>query len=175
MLKTMLMVASVLLLASTTQANEPFTDCSLTKEQESVVRFSYEFGKPVDLGYTMAAIAMRESLLGKYRINLSDPSAGVYHTTIDKGIAKLGWADNGFNRNRIAQRMADDIYFAADIALDTLVWWKSHHNGDWRKTVSAYNGGHRGNPQYVDSIIQNIHTIKRCGWLEEPSLVVYKD
>lgn len=163
------------LLATPAQANEPFSDCSLTKEQESVVRFSYEFGKPVDLGYTMVAIAMRESHLGKYRINLSDPSAGVYHTTIDKGVTKLGWADNGFNRNRVAQRMADDIYFAADIALDTLVWWMAHHNGDWSKAVSGYNGGHRGNPSYVDAIVKNIHTIKRCGWLKEPSVVVYQD
>lgn len=152
---------------------DAFEDCTLTKQQETVVRFSYAYGDPHDYGYTMIAIAMQESRLGKWRLNLDDPSAGTYHTTLDKGLKKLGWANNPYNRNRVAQMMIDDEFFAAELALETIIWWDAYHKGDWRSVVSSYNGGFRGNPAYVDMIAKNIQTIKRCGWLDEPAYITY--
>jgi len=158
------LIITVLLIASfNLYANE----CEITESQQSVLYFSYSYGKPYDLGYTMSAIAMQESDLGRYRINHKDPSGGYYHLTADKAVDKLGWSHTTFNENRALQRLIDDPVFAAEIAIDTLLWWEDYHSGDWRLTVSSYNGGFQGNPSYVKSIVENIKQIKRCGWLKE--------
>ena len=163
-----------ILLSMITVTAMAFSDCKITKEQENVIRLSYSLGEPHDLGLTMIAIAMEESKLGKYRINLNDPSAGIYHTTVDKAVNKLGWSHTPYNYNRAAQILVDDDIFAGELAIETILWWKEHKDGDWRKTVSGYNGGHVGNPEYVKKISNHIKTIKACGWLEEPVMMVYR-
>ena len=141
--------------------------CDLTPEQDRILRFAYAYGSPHDYGYTMVAIAMEESNLGEWKINLSDPSAGTWHTTIDKAVDKLGWKHTPFNYNRAAQKLIDDEYFAAAIALETLLWWDKVREGDWRKTVGSYNGGWKMNNDYVNRIAGHIRKIKDCHWLED--------
>lgn len=126
---------------------------------------SHSLGEPYDLGLTMVAIAMRESNLGEVMINLTDPSSGTHHVTIDKAIKKLGWNDTGYNRNRATQLMMTDLAFGAKLGLETLLWWNDYHDGNWRLSVSSYNGGFKGNPTYVKHIVKNIDTIRECGWL----------
>ena len=147
--------------------NAQADECELTESQQSVLYFSYSYGEPYDFGYTLSAIAMQESDLGRYRINHSDPSGGIYHLTADKAVDKLGWSHTTFNENRALQRLIDDPAFAAEIAIETLVWWHNYHSGDFLKTWSSYNGGHKGNPLYAKKIVANIEQIKRCGWLDK--------
>jgi hypothetical protein len=162
--KLSLLTLVVLMAANAAYA---FQGCELTPEQESVLHFSYSYGEPHDYGYTMAAIAMQESQLGKYNISLQDPSASPFHVTVDKAVTKLGWSHTPFNYNRATQKLMDDIYFGAAIALETLLWWDKTHDGDWRSVVSSYNGGWKGNPHYVKLIAGHIKTIKECKWLGE--------
>lgn len=144
-----------------------FAGCELTPEQRSVMLFAYSYGEPHDYGYAMVAIAMEESDLGRWNINLYDPSAGPWHVTIDKAIDKLGWDHTKYNYNRAAQMLADDIYLSAAIALETLLWWDKVRDGNWREVVSSYNGGWKGNDEYLNRIIANIKTIKECNWIKE--------
>lgn len=141
--------------------------CELTPEQERVLHFSYAYGEPHDYGYTLAAIALQESHLGKYNISLGDPSAGAYHLTIDKAVDKLGWAHTPFNYNRAAQLLMDDIEFAAELAVEVIDWWHTYHKGNFYKVWSSYNGGFKGNQLYADKIYANIKKIKHCKWLEK--------
>ena len=157
-------LSAVVLVGFTAKANA--SECHLTDSQKSVLYYSYSYGVKEDLGLSMVAIAMAESDLGRFNLNLVDPSASPYHVTVDKAVDKLGWSHTPFNYNRAAQKLIDDIEFAASIALETLVWWRDYHNGDWRKTVGSYNGGFKGNPKYVKKIVANIHTIRKCGWLD---------
>lgn len=154
----------ILVLFSTTTS--AFEDCRLTQQQASVANFAYSYGKPFDYGYTMVAIAMEESRLGKWNINIQDPSAGPWHVTLDKGLQYKGWDDTPFNRNRIAQLLMEDIYFAAHLAIEELLFWHRVREGNWRQVVSSYNGGWRGNEAYLKKISRNIDIIKRCGWVE---------
>lgn len=154
---------SILLLFAT----NVFASCELTPSQQSIVHFSYSYGAPHDFGLTMVAIAMEESDLGRYRINLQDPSVSSWGVTVSKAIKKLGWRDTPFNRNRAAQLMLNDIYFSAGLALETLLWWNDVRDGDWRRVVESYNAGYGSNKEYVSRIIENINTIKQCKWLEE--------
>lgn len=162
--KALLLPLVALLAANAAYA---FQDCELTPEQEGVLHFSYSYGEPHDYGYTMAAIAMEESNLGKWRLNLQDPSASAWGVTIDKAVTKLGWDHTPFNYNRAAQKLVDDIYFGAALALETILWWDKTREGNWRRVVESYNAGYGSNPEYVRRIIGHIDTIKECNWLKE--------
>ena len=143
-----------------------FETCHLSGAQRSYLQFSYVYGAPYGFGYTLAAIAMRESMLGLYKINLQDPSAGLYHVTTDKVIRHFNWVDTPFNHNRAAQLMMEDPVLSAYLAVQELkLWQRVHGKGNWRKIWASYNGGTRGNAAYGDIIAQNIQTIKDCGWL----------
>lgn len=160
-MRTMLMIFSLFVV--------PFSsadECYLTPEQRSVLYFSYSYGSPHDYGYTLAAIAMEESDLGRWTINLQDPSASPWGVTIDKAVKKLGWKHTPFNYNRAAQLLMDDIFFGAGLAMETLLWWDKRREGNWRKVVESYNAGYGNNPEYVNRIIGHIRKIKECGWLE---------
>lgn len=159
-MKLLTMIFSVLFSVSA------LAKCDLTPEQQSVLHFSYSYGAPHDYGLTMVAIAMEESNLGKWRINLSDPSASPWHVTIDKAVDKLGWEHTPFNYNRAAQLLMEDIYFGAAIALETILWWDDVRDGQWRRVVESFNAGYGSNPEYVRRIIGHINTIKECKWLE---------
>lgn len=144
----------------------PKTSCELDEFQRSVVNLSYSIGKPYNLGETMVAIALQESELGNYRISLSDPSAGVYHTLISHAIKDLEWKDTSFNRNRAAQLLIDDHTYAAHLAVGVLRWWYNYRDGDWAAAVSGYNGGHNGNEHYVQLIRNHIEHIRNCKWVK---------
>lgn len=147
-------------------SSHSFEDCRLSQQQASVANFAYSYGKPFDFGYTMVAIAMEESQLGRWNINIQDPSAGPWHVTLDKALRYKGWTDTPFNRNRAAQLLIEDIYFAAHLAIEELLFWNRVREGNWRAVVSSYNGGWKGNEEYRRKISRNIEIIKRCGWVD---------
>ena len=151
----------------TANAAYAFQDCELTPEQRSVLHFSYSYGEPHDYGYTMAAIAMEESRLGKYNIGLDAHSFGPWHVTVDKALIEMEWEDTLFNRNRAAQLMLDDIYFSAKLALKEILWWHGVRNGQYLRVIESFNAGYGRNSEYVRRIAQNIKTIKECKWIGE--------
>ncbi len=162
----MAIVIMILIISCAPAAASPKTSCELNGFERSIVSLSYSIGEPYDLGETMVAIALEESELGRYRISLSDPSAGVYHTLISHAIKDLGWKDNSYNRNRAAQLLIDDHVYAAHLAIGVLKWWHNYRGGDWKETLSGYNGGHKGNPSYVRRIANHIKHIRQCKWVE---------
>lgn len=144
--------------------------CFLSKKQLDVVRFSFEYGLEYDLGYSLAAIALQESNAGLWNINISDPSAGYYHVTLDKVLNIYGWQDNGFNRNRAAQLLIDVPPLAARLAVRELQFWYSYTRGSWLDTWASYNAGTRGRSvaagrQYAEDIRYLIGKIQECGWV----------
>lgn len=86
----MRIVLLTLLLVSCASAAVANT-CNLTAGQYQVLDFSFYEGRKYDLGYTLAAIAMKESNLGDWVVNLNDPSAGDYHVTLNKVLKHKGW------------------------------------------------------------------------------------
>lgn len=150
-------------------------ECRLSERQMSIMFFSYSYGREHDLGYTLTAIAMQESDLGRWNVNLQDPSASPWHVTVDKAVTRLGWSMTRFNMNRATQRLMEDPFLGASIAVEELKNWHRLHdnvsgNERWRRTWASYNKGynwHNENGQrYADSINDHIIRIRRCGWLE---------
>ena len=52
---------------------------TFNNNQLEIIAYAYNYGKKYDLGITLAAIAWHESCAGEFRMNFSDPSAGIYH------------------------------------------------------------------------------------------------
>jgi len=105
--KTLIIFLFPLLIFSETlnELEKKFKKLSL--EQETVMKKAYHLGEPFNYGYTLAAIAWKESACGVYMINLQDPAAGVFHNNINTVMArhKKEYANTNFQRNRIAQML----------------------------------------------------------------------
>ncbi|RDU68823.1 hypothetical protein CQA62_05400 [Helicobacter cholecystus] len=112
------------------------------KDQLQTIRYAYHYGKNHDLGYTMAAIAWKESCAGLYRINFDDPSAGIYHAYLPNVIKRHYKKQNtSFRRNMVAERLIRDLEFASQIALEELLYWKKIRKNNWKAMIKSYNKG----------------------------------
>lgn len=110
-------------------------------KQKAIIIKALNYGLKNGYGYTMAAIAWKESCAGEYRINLSDPSAGIYHAYIPGVIKKHNEEDSSFMRNMVAELLMRDDDYASKLALEELLYWHKVRGGDWQKIVKSYNKG----------------------------------
>lgn len=115
---------------------------NMTQNQKEVLVQAYKFGEQYDFGYTMAAIAWQESCAGEHKVNLQDPSAGVFHTYIPGVFARHpNLKRNGFTENIIAGMLIKDDYLSASETIHELKYWRKRHKNDWSKIVKSYNKG----------------------------------
>jgi hypothetical protein len=161
-----LILTGLLTIASTFGFSKGLATCdelgSITPEQYLNLEFSFVQGYPHDFGFTMAAIAWQESKGGIWNLNLQDPSAGMYHTSLKTAVARLEMKDTPFRRNMLAQRLIDDKEFAAAMAIKELQFWYEYHHGNWMKIYSSYNAGFGSNTAYANDIRQTIRTLQKC-------------
>ncbi|WP_104747677.1 hypothetical protein [Helicobacter cetorum] len=123
------------------------TKCDNIKEfnakQKEVLNFAYQFGSKENLGYELASIAWKESCAGTYRINFSDPSAGVYHAYIPSVLKSYGHKDSPFLRNVMGELLIQNNNFASEVALKELIYWKTRYQGNLKSMIKSYNKGSR--------------------------------
>ncbi|CBG40018.1 hypothetical protein [Helicobacter mustelae] len=118
------------------------TPGDFTPAQKKAILFAFHYGNEQDLGYMMAAIAWQESCAGKYMLNFSDPSAGLFHAHLPVVIAQYSkLKDSAFNRNMVGQILIQDQDFAAKVALDQLLMWRKRFGGNQEKMLKSYNKG----------------------------------
>ncbi|MGL2911988.1 hypothetical protein ACQKBH_05585 [Helicobacter pylori] len=123
------------------------TNCDTIKDfnakQKEVLKFAYQFGSKENLGYEMASIAWKESCAGVYKINFSDPSAGVYHSYIPSVLKSYGHNDSPFLRNVMGELLIKDDAFASEVALKELLYWKTRYHDNLKDMIKSYNKGSR--------------------------------
>ncbi len=160
----LLVVALTLLIGNKAEAS--VMDCDsvskLSDTQVYNVYKSYERGAKDDLGYTLAAIAWRESSLGKYRVNPTTSDYGLYHINFKtiKRIDKLDY----YPAIQAAQEVVWDDDEGARYALTTLKWNLNHFKSDWRKAIAMYNGGKkwREKASYAADIAIKVRILRTC-------------
>lgn len=113
------------------------------EKQKKVILYAYNYGAPHGLGYTMSAIAWKESCAGEYMVNFSDPSAGIYHAYIPGVIKKYSkkYKDTSFVRNLVGELLIRDSEFSSKVALETLLYWQKNRKGDYKNMIKSYNKG----------------------------------
>lgn len=123
------------------------TNCDNLKDfnakQKEVLKAAYQFGSKENLGYEMAGIAWKESCAGVYKINFSDPSAGVYHSYIPSVLKSYGHNDSPFLRNVMGELLIKDDAFASEVALKELMYWKTRYHDNLKDMIKSYNKGSR--------------------------------
>ncbi|MGL2632472.1 hypothetical protein ACQJ6W_04835 [Helicobacter pylori] len=123
------------------------TNCDNIKDfnakQKEVLKAAYQFGSKENLGYEMAGIAWKESCAGVYKINFSDPSAGVYHSYIPSVLKSYGHNDSPFLRNVMGELLIKDDAFASQVALKELLYWKTRYHDNLKNMIKSYNKGSR--------------------------------
>ncbi len=123
------------------------TNCDNLKnfnaKQKEVLKAAYQFGSKENLGYEMAGIAWKESCAGVYKINFSDPSAGVYHSYIPSVLKSYGHNDSPFLRNVMGELLIKDDAFASQVALKELLYWKTRYHDNLKDMIKSYNKGSR--------------------------------
>ncbi|WQX87666.1 hypothetical protein KVJ60_04705 [Helicobacter pylori] len=123
------------------------TNCDNLKDfnakQKEVLKAAYQFGSKENLGYEMAGIAWKESCAGVYKINFSDPSAGVYHSYIPSVLKSYGHNNSPFLRNVMGELFIKDDAFASEVALKELLYWKTRYHDNLKDMIKSYNKGSR--------------------------------
>ncbi|MFT2747307.1 hypothetical protein ACMWPW_04645 [Helicobacter pylori] len=123
------------------------TNCDSIKgfnaKQKEVLKAAYQFGSKENLGYEMAGIAWKESCAGVYKINFSDPSAGVYHSYIPSVLKSYGHNDSPFLRNVMGELLIKNDAFASEVALKELLYWKTRYHDNLKDMIKSYNKGSR--------------------------------
>ena len=145
----------------------------LTENQIEVKNLIAYNAKKYDLKYTMLAIAFRESQFGKYKLNLADPSAGIFHQLLPTYCKELGLRPNSWNQSRIAEKLVSNNALALHTAINHFKRDYSHFKLlgysnaiSWRKAVMAYNAGiynYRVGYKYykeIVKIIKALHQLK---------------
>ncbi len=134
----------------------------LDSKQISVLKQACLAGLPHGLCLTMAAIAWQESNLGKWNINLQDPSASWYHIRIQTAFKyTILKKHTRFNYNRIAQMLIDNEKWAGSIAVKQILFWKRYFHGSLYRAIGSYNGGYRWNRKYAREVWQKIKFLKK--------------
>ncbi|NHA72298.1 hypothetical protein EWZ91_02150 [Helicobacter pylori] len=123
------------------------TNCDNIKDfnakQKEVLKAAYQFGSKENLGYEMAGIAWKESCAGTYKINFSDPSAGIYHAYIPSVLKSYRHNNSPFLRNVMGELLIKDDAFASEVALKELLYWKTRYHDNLKDMIKSYNKGSR--------------------------------
>jgi len=137
---------------------------NLTPIQKAIMLKTFNKARQFNYEYTMTAIAWQESKFGKYKINLNDPSFGVFHNLIStvqlRHDSRGSWA-----RSRLAERLMIDYDFSFTEALSELKYWENYWSNKrvpkkWSHTIGSYNGGFTPNMSYTEKIKSKIRALK---------------
>lgn len=136
-----------------------------THEQKRLINLAYYTGDYYDLGYTLAAITVRESFVGSYvvRINPKDAGGGSYgltHIQLDTAMWLLGEKNNWKARAEIIPKLMSSDAFALELAIRKLQAVQYSTNS-WRELWGKYNGA-GPNSDYSKGIQSNIVMLKSC-------------
>ncbi|GGD36906.1 hypothetical protein GCM10012288_08760 [Malaciobacter pacificus] len=138
-----------------------FNANKLTKEDINKLKVIKELGQKHGLSYSLMAIAIKESSLGRYQINVDSKDYGLFQANIKTVLSRHNVKNTSWNRNRYAMRLVSDMQFATKNAIAELTYWKKVHKNDWRKVWSSYNGGWKYNSKRAQKYSRDIAKIIR--------------
>jgi hypothetical protein len=150
----------ILLFISNVFASE-FDIKNLTQQEVETLKEIKKHGQAHGLSYSLMAIAIKESGLGKYMVNVDTKDFGLYQANIKTVISRQNAKDTSWNRNLLAMKLISDFQFATKNAIDELTYWQKVHNNDWTKVWSSYNAGWQYNSKEAKEYSIEIASIIR--------------
>ena len=93
--------------------------------------------------YTLMAIAIKESGLGRKQINAISNDYGLFQSNIKSVLRRQQLPDTLNNRRYFAYKLLSDVGFATANAIVEIDYWKEVHGNNWIKIWASYNTGWR--------------------------------
>ena len=93
--------------------------------------------------YTLMAIAVKESSVGKSQVNVISNDYGLFQSNIKSVLRRQNVEDNLPNRRYFAYKLLSDVGFATANAIVEIDYWKKVHNNNWVRIWASYNAGWR--------------------------------
>lgn len=91
--------------------------------------------------YTLMALAIKESSIGKNQINFITNDYGVFQGNIKSVIRRQSIEDNSATRKFLSEKLLNDAGFAMANAITEVNYWRKVHNENWAKVWASYNTG----------------------------------
>ena len=114
--------------------------------------------------YTLMAIALKESSIGKNLINPISNDYGLFQSNIKSVIKRQKVSDTIYNRRYFANKLVYDVGFSTANAIVEIDYWKKVHKNNWIKIWASYNTGWKYNSdigiQYATSVFDIIKKLK---------------
>ena len=114
--------------------------------------------------YTLMAIAIKESSIGKNLINPISNDYGLFQSNIKSVIKRQKVQDTIYNRRYFAQKLVYDVGFSTANAIVEIDYWKKVHKNNWIKIWASYNTGWKYNTdtgvKYATSVFDIIKKLK---------------
>ena len=139
---------------------------SFSDSQLKVIEEVYVKGRQFDLGLTMAAIVIKESAAGKYRITIN-------RNSVDCGIYMFNsktLSNNHWSQSRICERLIKDDDFSFSIALKRFKYFYNYYRSKkfskglaWKRAIMSYHSGwnYKAGKQYYKDIVKNIKFVNK--------------
>jgi len=114
--------------------------------------------------YTLMAIAIKESSVGKKQINFESNDYGLFQSNIKSVLRRQYVEDNYYNRRYFAYKLLNDVAFSTANAIVEIDYWREIHKDNWVKVWASYNTGWRYNSNlgviYANSIFDIIKKLR---------------
>ncbi|MDD2290741.1 MAG: transglycosylase SLT domain-containing protein [Aliarcobacter sp.] len=91
--------------------------------------------------YTLMALAIKESSVGKNLVNPISNDYGLFQSNIKSVIRRQKVPDNMFNRRYFSQKLVYDVAFSTANAIVEIDFWRKVHKDNWIKIWASYNTG----------------------------------
>ena len=138
---------------------------TLSDNQKHIAYWLRERGEPYNLGLTLPAIAMAESNLGLYRLNIDSRDIGLMQINYKTGANILG-VTNHYKKIELYQKLIYDDDLNVTLAIKVL---KHFEGKGWKNMVISYNIGNNTSPSYklrgdsyYKKVSNNLKVLKRC-------------
>lgn len=142
-------------------------------DQKIALSKAYEYGEPHDYGYTLAAIAWKESSAGKYRLNIESKDIGLFQINAKTAYNTLR-VTNYYKRIELVQELLTNDYLGAYIAVETLEHFRAGRRLSaqvYQEMLMSYNTGYtwktseerkRKALAYSEDVRHKVRELQRC-------------
>jgi len=154
-----------LFLTNTANASTCEPQEKMTNQQWYNVSKGYYAALDHGYGLTLAAIIIKESQGGLYRVNPESKDFGLTQINIKTAISRLGYKDTPFMRSVAASKIVFDDDLAIALAIEELLYWESRRGGQWSHVVASYNSGNnmrKGLKNYYPRVAKLVEQLKGC-------------
>lgn len=154
-------VTLLLLVSFSTVASQCTRFETLSVSQKENLELAYQYGVPKNYGFTLAALALRESNAGKWRVNFRSNDYGLMQINIKTAYDELGISDYYEQIELAEQLIYDDelsLYIATRV-LDHFRQGRMLTNSVWREMVMRYNIGWTNTPDRIKRGTNHLHGV----------------